>query len=58
MKYKYLKQALLFKVGSNLKFRILDTDFAGSGGKGVKSLNELKKLNELKELSLPTFARS
>ena len=36
-----------------MKFRILDSGFAGSGGKGVKSLNELKKLNEL---SLPTFA--
>ena len=39
-----------------MKFRILDSGFASSGGKGVKSLNELKKLNELKELSLPTFA--
>ena len=39
-----------------MKFRILDTGFAGSGGKGVKELNELKKLNELKELSLPIVA--
>ena len=30
-----------------MKFRILDSGFAGSGGKGVKGLNELKKLNEL-----------
>ena len=30
MKYKHFKQALLFKVGSNLKFRILDSGFASS----------------------------
>ena len=36
-----------------MKFRILDSGFAGSGGKGVKGLNELKKLNEL---SLPIVA--
>ena len=30
-----------------MKFRILNSGFAGSGGKGVKGLNELKKLNEL-----------
>ena len=36
-----------------MKFRILDSAFVGSGGKGVKGLNELKKLNEL---SLPIVA--
>ena len=30
-----------------MKFRILDSGFAGSGVKAVKELNELKKLNEL-----------
>ena len=30
-----------------MKFRILDSGFAGSGVKAGKELNELKKLNEL-----------
>ena len=41
------EKGLIFKqilTQKNLKFRILDSGFAGSG---VKELNELKKLNEL-----------